>query len=425
MHYFARWDNPEGALREYRAFLDGSAPRRNQRSSRPSGDRPAKPYPEFPLFPHATRRWAKKIRGQLHYFGPWDDPDGALKKYLEQKDALHAGRKPRPDAEAVTVRDVAIAFLNAKDALLETGELSPHTWANYKRAADTLVAQLGKTRLVADLDPHDFAALRNKMAKRWGPHRLAVTIQHIRSIFKHAFDASLIPAPVRFGPGFKRPSKKTFRLHRAEQGPKLFTADEIYCLLGEANTTMRAMILLGINCGFGNGDCANLPLTALGLDGRWVNCPPPKTGIDRRCPLWPETVQALREVLAKRHEPKKEEHAGLVFITKYGLSWGKDTTDNPVTKETAKLLRALQINGRNGLGFYTLRHTFRTVADESKDQVAVDYIMGHAREDMASVYREAISDERLKAVTDHVRAWLFPPAKPEESSATVTGAEPA
>ena len=30
----------------------------------------------------------------MHYFGPWDDPDGALEKYLEQKDDLHAGRKP-------------------------------------------------------------------------------------------------------------------------------------------------------------------------------------------------------------------------------------------------------------------------------------------------------------------------------------------
>ncbi len=102
-----------------------------------------------------------------------------------------------------------------------------------------------------------------------------------------------------------------------------------------------------------------------------------------------------------------------MFITKYGQPWGKDTTDNPVTKETAKLLKELHINGRKGLGFYTLRHTFRTVADESKDQVAVDFIMGHAREDMASVYREKIGDDRLATVTDHVRAWLFPPPKKE------------
>jgi integrase len=63
------------------------------------------------------------------------------------------------------------------------------------------------------------------------------------------------------------------------------------------------------------------------------------------------------------------------------------------------------------LGFYTLRHTFRTIADEAKDQPAADFIMGHEVAHMSSVYRETISDERLKAVTDHVRAWLFPATK--------------
>jgi hypothetical protein len=47
--------------------------------------------------------WCKKIRGQIYYVGPSDDPDGAPKKYPAEKGALHAGRKPRPDAEAVTV----------------------------------------------------------------------------------------------------------------------------------------------------------------------------------------------------------------------------------------------------------------------------------------------------------------------------------
>ncbi len=71
-----------------------------------------------------------------------------------------------------------------------------------------------------------------------------------------------------------------------------------------------------------------------------------------------------------------------------------------------KLLHRLGINGRKGLGFYTLRHTFRTVADEAKDQPAADYIMGHEVPHMSSVYRETISDARLKAVSDHVRGWL-------------------
>src|SRR5215471_7933335 len=102
--------------------------------------KPAKPYPAFPLFPHATGRWAKKIRGKMHYFGPWTDPDGAERRYNEQKEALHAGRRPRPDFEAVTIKDVANAFLRAKKALMLTGELSPHTFASYRRAAEALVS---------------------------------------------------------------------------------------------------------------------------------------------------------------------------------------------------------------------------------------------------------------------------------------------
>src|SRR5438445_519509 len=154
--------------------------------------KPAKPYPEFPLFPHAAGVWAKKIRGKMHYFGPWSDPDGALNKYLKKKDALHAGRKPRPDTEGFTVKDAANAFLNHKQSVRDAGELSPRTWAGYKSVADETVETFGKARLVCDLDPDDFAKLRIKAAKRLGPHGLGTFIQIVRCLFKYAADNGLI-----------------------------------------------------------------------------------------------------------------------------------------------------------------------------------------------------------------------------------------
>jgi hypothetical protein len=78
---------------------------------------------------------------------------------------------------------------------------------DYKTACEEIVAAFGKTRLVGDLGPDDFAALRNRMAKKWGHHRLGKTIQFVRCVFKYAFDADLIESPIRFGPGFQRPSK--------------------------------------------------------------------------------------------------------------------------------------------------------------------------------------------------------------------------
>ena len=153
--------------------------------------------------------------------------------------------------------------------------------------------------------------------------------------------------------------------------------------------------------------CPDFPLFPHAT-GRWVDYPRPKTGVTRRCPLWPETIRALREAMASRPRHKDQADAGLVFITKRGLSWGKQTSDNPVTKETAKLLKKLGIH-RRGVNFYALRHTFQTIGDEARDPIATRAIMGHAEDssDMSAVYRENVSDDRLRAVVEHVRRWLF------------------
>ena len=62
---------------------------------------------------------------------------------------------------------------------------------------------------------------------------------------------------------------------------------------------------------------------------------------------------------------------------------------------------------RPGRSFYASRHSFRTVADETLDLVAVALIMGHIDSNMADAYRERISDDRLRRIVNYVYDWLF------------------
>jgi integrase len=378
----------------------------------------------------------KKIRGKILYFGHWakrvngqlvrvegDGWEEALRIYKAQADDLHAGRTPRVQTDAVTVRYLCNHFLTAKTRKQEAGELSARMFAEYRQTTDRLVATFGKDRLVSDLASDDFASLRADLAKQYGPVRLGNEIQKVRTIFKHGIDNGVIDKAVRYGSEFKKPDKRVMRTHRAKQGPKTFTAQEIRKLIDAAGQPLKTMILLGINCAYGNGDCGTLPLSALDLESGWADFPRPKTGIPRRCPLWPETIQAIKEWLAERPQPKTEEHADLVFITKHGLAWGKEIIDNPVSKQTRKLLDSLGMNGHRN--FYSLRHTFRTVAHAMKDANAIRCIMGHTDDSIDANYTHGIGDSRLRAVAEHVRQWLFGNAPDDAKTETETSASSA
>ena len=384
---------------------------------------PKKPYPDFPLFRHATGQWAKKIKGRLFYFGV--DPDAALKKYTDQRDDLHAGRTPMAKSDGATLNDLCNRYLSSKRLQMQAGELAPRTWKDLYETCERLVASLGGGKPLSVIQSIDFEKHRAKLAKVRGPVGLGNEVQRVRGIFKYGFEVGMLLTPIRFGPAFKRPSRKVMRAVRHAAGERMFEAAELRKILDKAGTPMKAMILLGANCGFGQSDLAALPINALDLDKGWVTFPRVKTGVKRRCPLWPETVKAVREALENRPDAKDKADSGLVFITKYGARWvrtrqdenGKVMPFDAIAREFVKQLEKMKIK-RKGISFYALRHTFRTIADNTKDQVAVDHIMGHGRdEDMATRYRERIEDARLKAVTDCVHDWLFAPSKNESTPA--------
>src|SRR5580704_4355409 len=228
--------------------------------SKPPNKSP-KPYPGFPLTPHPSGRWCKKIRGKLHYFGKLDSPDAALERLNREWPYLKDGRTPPPidTGDGCTVRLLCNAFLTSKKTKLDTDELGPRSFQNYFRTCEILIGQFGKDRRIDDLRPDDFEALRKALAKTRGAVAMRNEINHCRIVFKFASDQRLIDRPVHFGQSFDMPTALTLRKARQARGLKLFNVDEVTRILAAADVQLKAMALLGLNCGFGNTDCATLP----------------------------------------------------------------------------------------------------------------------------------------------------------------------
>lgn len=414
-----------------------------QKRTRPERARcrtkPVKPYPDFPLFPHLTKRWAKKINGKFEFFGPWEDPYGALARYLAVKGHLHArsgtranvgahvqnvraGGRQAPEAplSTITLEELGNAFMNSKQRRLDAGDMGRRSFSDYHVTIRRVLDFFGWKRPIASITPAEFGAFRGHLAARAAPITLCNDIGRVRSLFKYAYEAELLAHPMRFGPEFVKPPKRVMREAKRVRGLRLFEPEEVKAMLAHASPQLRAMILLGLNCGMGNTDIAELPKSALDLKAGTVDFPRPKTGISRRAVLWPETIAALKAVAPMRPKAKVPADDRLVFITKYGFPWVRVTAPERelkshrlhVTKDAICLafgkLMTEVCGERDGRGFYGLRHTFRTHADEVPDRRAIDLIMGHENgSDISTHYVERISDERLRAVADHVRTALF------------------
>ena len=96
-------------------------------------------------------------------------------------------------------------------------------------------------------------------------------------------------------------------------------------LLHHADVPLRAMMLLGLNCGFGNGDCSALNRSMLTDRPGWLNFARPKTGIPRRCALWPEAVEALNAAHKARPTPIDQQDGDAVFLTRQGFRYVRFT----------------------------------------------------------------------------------------------------
>lgn len=366
---------------------------------------------DFPLWKHPSGRWCHKVKKRFWYFGRVsEDPEGkaALDLWLYQKDDILTGRRPRKpgEPERRAIGDLCNRFLAHKTTLLNAGELSPRTFQRYHGTCADIVRTLGKHTAVDDLRPEDFGRLRTALSAKWGPVGLGNEIQTCRSVFKFGYETGLVDKPPRYGPEFKKPSASVLRKQRATKGDRTFVPGDILALLEHAGPNMKAMVLLGIQAGLGNTDLALLPAAAVNLTTGWLDYPQPKTGVPRRIPLWPETIEAIEAAVAARRDPKDESESGLLFIGPRGESYVGNHRGYRIGQEFDRVADKGDVRGKT---FYDLRRTFQAVAEGAKDLSAVQSIMGQAASssDMSAIYRRHVDDDRLRAVVDHVHRWLY------------------
>ena len=272
--------------------------------------------------------------------------------------------------------------------------IQPLTIRSYRTSVSDFIRLFGKVP-VDDLEPTHFRKWKSSMLDRLAHGTVRTRAVHIRGAFRWAHDEGLADMP-RMGSDFMR-----LRMSPPHRG--VFSKDEMAALIGGSDGWMRVCVLLGINLGLGNTDCARLRPEH--VQGEFLDMLRPKTKNPRRGWLWPETRDALRS-------------AALPFRLKTGGSVCSINHDG-VNREFRNLARRVGVY-QPGRSFYSLRRTYRTIVDRHLDRPAIDLTMGHSTPGMGARYVASISDDRLRAVGLLARQWvpLFSgPSEPNSASA--------
>lgn len=343
------------------------------------------------MFAHAAGVWAYKYKGKFYYFGPWNDPQGALKRFETEMPFIYQGKTP--PARVVDVGTLLDGFLGAKTADRDEGTITESTLKEYKAATDVIFNHFGEHWPVDAIGTKDLQDLRKALGKgtRKGVKTLSpVTLKRrltiARMVFAYANEE--FDVKVKYRKPLKSPPRVNIKAAEREHGLLLYEVDDVRKLIKKAVGEFKAMLLLGMNCAFGPRDCATLPAAQVDLAGGWHNYWRPKTQAERRCSLWPETIAAIKVVKGRE----------LVF---QGREWDRWM----IGREFATLCELAKVKNQ---GFYSLRRTFETIATTADvPQAVIDSIMGHSKNDMASIYRQKVFDDHLRKCAEHVRDWYL------------------
>jgi len=331
------------------------------------------------------------------------DEKESRKRYLENKLAIEngsplpwGGQKDAP-LEVTRKRGGPLYLREGLElAIADKERRTKKRQYGLRKANDQLIRCCGGDRPIKGIGPAEFSRFMTLLEREYVPSTIGWCVANVKAEFRWLWNDAHIDELPRYGNRFQRPSIKKVRLHKEDKkkthGDRFYSAEEIRGLIDACETRLqRCIVLLGINMGFGQADCAALEFNDLDLQHGWLDGFRPKAGmIARGGKLWDATVDALRDYIEHERPPSSSPK---VFAGMDAKQIGRRFAPLP---ERAGCKRV-------GMSVYGLRHSFETLAGASKDQRAVDHIMGHAEAGSAKDYREKFFRERLEEVAEVVR----------------------
>jgi len=358
---------------------------------------------KFPLTLHPTGQYCKKVKGKMYYFG--SDKKEALQRYLDQATYLHGCQNNLQESTSdnMTLKQLCDMYLKYQYLKLRANALTASHHNEQIGSLNKLMAFLGQNIEINNISTLDLQNYKRRIQK--SPVSVCRLNLHI-SIMKAMFHWARKNDVLANIPNIDAVSRGKI----VHQEKFTFDPEQINKLLSATDVKMRAMIWLGLNCGFGCTDCSELKWTDLDFVNARVRLPRRKTGISRDLPLWPETIEAIENV------PKTGK---LVFYTSRGNPYihtiskpdgngnEKYTTLNTVTTKFSRLIKKSGLDVPKGTGFYTLRRTAATIAARSGDPFAVQRLLGHVDLQMATRYVQDVSKQTDKVI-ENSRNFMLP-----------------
>lgn len=283
-------------------------------------------------------------------------------------------------------------------------KLARRTYDDYGNTLSRFAQVVGPDSMAMAVDTDWFSKFARTI------NRKAVTSRRRDIIYLTAFfnwagpgrhSLNFYKQPVNFGPDLVKPEESAIRESLAASS-KLYTPEQFFDAMMAVRgcPLLYAAGLLGLNCAFYASDVTAIEEADFDLETSQHTFPRPKTKIERKCYLMPETVHAIRLYLASR--PQRVAGVGRMFVRDDGGAFNVRRDNGPTGASFGDTVGAYW-REITGLPFSGLRTTFATIADGLEDQRAVDLIMGHAAKSIrAKHYVKHFSLDRLRAVVESV-----------------------